>query len=587
MHHGGKQPEVSYYLHFAPSIMAQNSFGWLSEAVKWPSLIIFGVFDIALTITIIILAVKSSTEHGFVSIPSPSITQNSSLVLPWRGPVHFNVSLDIGILWTTLPNFVFALFAAHWAWIACAIADRQPYVELRASGGAEARKSILLDYRVTPVVLRWWTAFQKSHKTVGAVTLLSVLLTYVTAPFAARLFATQVVSVPKTIPIVYDKEFREENLDADVDWRPILNVVAATLLYQGKSIAWTNSQYAFRPFSNYSSIPASAGIEAKSTAFASYVNCEVVKDYTITLNKSPNSSGGTVVISGDDRGCSFTQRFGVSSTQKTYLKSTSIIDCSVQAYYSRLIFTAATYSSSSSNLLNNISVISCATGYRQVDGNLKVSSLNTSPTVQSFDETGQPDTSRPFLWRNFEQGIVGPVTFNPQASSSMSDIASLILLYAQKLDPSKQLTPQVLIQSISTIFTAIYLNAVGFHGFSSISKPEASTGEAFIPTVRLFVVQWVAYVIIVFLLIALGFLFWALFYVYKRPSILTEEPQGLLSVAAILSESDLLRLASSIRKEPHFDGNVRQKGKSNSEVMDRKWTATKDDKNDQWVLSPI
>ncbi|KAI3575792.1 hypothetical protein IWW34DRAFT_669739 [Fusarium oxysporum f. sp. albedinis] len=562
--------------------MAQESFGWLSEALKWPSLIVFGLFDIALAITIIILTAKSSTEHGFVTIPSRNTTSSSSLA-----PVRFNVSLDLGILWTALPSFVFALFAAYWAWIACAIAERQPYVELRSRGGAEARKSILLDYRVTPVVFRWWSAFRKSHGTVGAMTLLSVLLTYITAPLAARLFTPQVVSVSKTLPITYDTEFSDSNINSTIDWQPILNVVAATLLYRGKSIAWTDDQYAFRPFSNHSIVPASADIEAETTAFAAYVNCVVVKDYTITSNGDSSSSQGTVTVSGDDRGCSFRQKFGVASTQKTYLKSTSVIDCSAQAYYSRLVFTAGVYSSSASNLLDDISVISCATGYRQVDGNLKVSTLATSPTIQSFDETGQPDTSRPTLWRIFEQGILGPVTFNPKAKSSTSDMGDLILQYARKLQPSNPLSPEVLIRSISSIFTATYLNGVGSHGFSLLSNPEASTGKAFIPTTRLFVVPWVAYVILIFLLIAFCFLVWAFFYVYKRPSILTEEPEGLLSAAAILSESDLLRIISSIRKEPGFDGNVRGRGKKNSEVMDRKWTATKDDEHGQWVISPI
>ncbi|EMT72609.1 hypothetical protein FOC4_g10004079 [Fusarium odoratissimum] len=512
--------------------MAQESFGWLSEALKWPSLIVFGLFDIALAITIIILTAKSSTEHGFVTIPSRNITSSSSQAPSSRDPVRFNVSLDLGILWTALPSFVFALFAAYWAWIACAIAERQPYVELRSRGGAEARKSILLDYRVTPVVFRWWSAFRKSHGTVGAMTLLSVLLTYVTAPLAARLFTPQVVSVPKTLPITYDTEFSDSNINSTIDWQPILNVVAATLLYRGKSIAWTDNQYAFRPFSNHSIIPASADIEAETTAFSAYVNCAVVKDYTITSNEDSSSS-------------------------------------------------------QASNLLDDISVISCATGYHQVDGNLKVSTLATSPTIQSFDETGQPHTSRPTLWRIFEQGILGPVTFNPKAKSSTSDMGDLILQYAQRLQPSNPLSPEVLIRSISTIFTATYLNGVGSHGFRSLSNPEVSTGKAFIPTTRLFVVPWVAYVILIFLLIAFCFLIWAFFYVYKRPSILTEEPEGLLSAAAILSESDLLRIISSIRKEPGFDGNVRRRGKKHSGVMDRKWRAAKDDEHGQWVISPI
>lgn len=564
--------------------MAQKSFGWLSEAIKWPSLILFGLIDISLATTIIVLTAKSSTEQGFVTIPSSKIPPTSLRVLPWREPVQFSVSLDMGILWTTLPNLVFALLAAHWAWIACAIADRQPYVELRKRGGAEARKSILLDYRVTPVVLRWWTAFHKSHNTVGAMTLLSVMLTYIIAPFAARLFTTQLVSIPKPIPIIYNTEYKDNNIDSKTDWRPVLNVVSATLLYEGKSIAWTNDQYAFHPFSNHSTIPGSADIKAKSTGFASYVNCELIKDYNITLNQVSGHRAGDVIISGNDRGCHFAQKVTVSNTQQVYLKTTSVI-CST--YYSRLVFSAGTYSSSSASLLDDVSVISCVTGYRRVDGNLRVSSLNASPSILSFNETGQLDTSRPYFSSMFEQGILQPVTFNPQSSSSTSDMGSLILSYAQKLQPSSPLSPKALIQSISSIYSAAYINAVGLHSFGTVKVPVIDTGEVLVPTTRLFVIRWVACVIIIFLLVALCFVIWASLYVYKRPSILTEEPQGLLSAAAILSGSCLHHIVTNMRNEPGFDGNVRQKGKDHNDVKDRKWAAIKDDQYNQWVISPI
>ncbi|CAG7558140.1 unnamed protein product [Fusarium equiseti] len=557
--------------------MVQESFGWLSDALKWPSLIIFGVIDIALTTTIIILTAKSTTEHGFVTIPSPKTSPEQTGTF----------RLDIGILWTTLPNLAFALFAAHWAWIACAIAERQPYVELRKDGGAAAKKSIMLDYRVNPVVFRWWTAFRKSHKSIGSMTLLSVLLTYVTAPLAARLFATQVVLVPSTFPITYDKEFSGRNMDASIDWRPILNTVSATLLYEGRSIPWTNDQYAFRPFSNRSTLPASAIIEATSTAFTSHVDCKVVKDYAIESDKDSGSGEAVVHVSGKDRGCEFTQKLGVAGTRKTYLKTTSVIDCSAEASYSRLVFTFGKYSSLASNFLDDVSVISCATGYRQVDGTLKVSSLNNSPIVQSFEETGYPDVDRPPNWRVFEDAIVDPATLNPKDTSSTSEMGSLILSYAQRLQSGTELTSEVLIKAISIIFTRIYLNSVAFHGFTSMSEPATSMGKAFVPTTRLVVVEWVAYVIVVFLLIALCFLIWAFFYVHKQPSILTEEPQGLLSAAALVHDSDLIRIVSNIRKDPAFDGHLRQSSKRQSEIKDKKWTAAKGDERGQWVISSI
>ncbi|KAH6986958.1 hypothetical protein EDB80DRAFT_817618 [Ilyonectria destructans] len=565
--------------------MPRNSSGWLSDAIRWQSLLLFVTLDIALLINIIVLTVISSTENGFATINSPSITSNGSIVLPGKKSINFNVSWDLGVLWTTLPNLIFALFGAYWAWIAGAISDRQPYVELLKPVGCEARTSILLDYRVFPVFWRWLVAFRKSHSTVGATTLLSLLLTYVVAPFAARLFATHVVMVSETLPVAYNVTFDGNNINAKIDWRPVLDTVAATLLYQGNNIPWTDDQHAFRPFATDSRLTTGADVAANTTSYAAYLDCKLAQDSTLVLD--PQDSGsGTVTVTGTDRGCKFKQDFGVTSSQKIYFKTTAQIDCSSRASYSRLVFTAATYSSSAPGLLDDISVISCVTGYHQATGILKVSSLTGSPTIQSFDQAGQPDTSRPSFWRDVEQNILGPVSFNPRTEWSTTDMGSLILYNAQRLQPSTPLRSDILIQSISDVFTTIYLNAVAIHGFDLLSAAERDIGRAFIPTTRLFVVPWVAYIIIVFLSITVCFAGSVFFYVRKSPSILTEEPEGLLSMAAILDDSELLQIASKIRRQHGFNGEVCKIGKALPEVKDRRWTATRDSVG-QWVIGPI
>jgi len=68
---------------------------------------------------------------------------------------------------------------------------------------------------------------------------------------------------------------------------------------------------------------------------------------------------------------------------------------------------------------------------------------------------------------------------------------------------------------------------------------------------------------------------------------LTEEPQGLLSIAGILDKSELLSVVSNIHQEPGFDGKVRKRGKARPEVKDRKWTAIKDSESDNWVIRSI
>ncbi|KAF4462137.1 hypothetical protein FALBO_11058 [Fusarium albosuccineum] len=554
-----------------------QSYGWLNSCLRWPSLLTFTFLNLALLATVISLTIVSSTKDGFVTIPS----RNESSPDSSGNPQIFSISWDLGLLWTTLPSFVFSLFGAYWAWMAGAIAERQPYVELRKERGAEARLSIMLDYRVVASIWRWWGAFRKSHHMVGATTLLSVLLTYTIAPFAARLFVPEVVAVTKALPIVYNRAFNGDNINATLDWRPVLDTVAATLIYGGNGIAWTDEERAYRPFSPKSELAGGADIAANTTAYSAYLNCELVKDYTIT------SDGDSVDVSGDDRGCSFKQSFEVTSSQKIYFKTTSQTGCSAKNYYSRLVFTAATYSSSASNNLDDISVISCATGYRQVSGTLTVTPSPSAPFIWEFTETGEADTTRPKLWRVFEQDILGPVSFNPQAKWSTSDMGSLILYYAQRSQPSKPLASDVLMDAASKAFTAIYMNAVAIHGFGSLSEAEEGTGTALIPTTRLFVVPWVAYIIIAFLMIILCSVVAICIHLQRSPSILTEEPEGLLSMAGILCNSELFTIAWNIRHDPKFDGGVIEMGKTRPEVKDRRWGAMKDVESNNWVVRSV
>ncbi|KAH7184549.1 uncharacterized protein B0J16DRAFT_340170 [Fusarium flagelliforme] len=557
--------------------VAQSSYGWLSSCLRWPSLLIFTFLNLTLLTTVISLTIVSSTNDGFVTIPS----RNASSPSPSSNSQTLSISWDLGLLWTTLPSFVFSLFGAYWAWMTGAIAERQPYVELRKEGGSEPGSSIMLDYRVVASIWRWWGAFRRSHYMVGATTLMSVLLTYAIAPFAARLFALEVVRMTKTSPIVYNEVFNNNNINATLDWRPVLDTVAATLIYQGNGIAWTDDERAFRPFYPKSNLVRGADISANTTAYSAYLDCVLVKDYTIT------SDGDSVDISGNDRGCSFKQSFGVNSSQRTYFKTTSKIDCSSKAHYSRLVFTAATYSSSASNNLNDLSVISCATGYRQVAGTLTVTPSSSAPIIGSFTKTGEADTGRPKLWRVFEQGILGPVSFNPQAKWSTSDMGSLILYYAQQLQPSKPLASEALMDAASKVFTAIYLNAVAIHGFDSLPEPETGTGTALIPTTRLFVVPWVAYIIIVFLMVILCSVVAIYIHLQRSPSIMTEEPEGLLSMAGILCNSELFTIAWNIRHDHAFDGSVLEMGRKRPEVMERKWGATQDVESDNWVVRSV
>ncbi|EFQ35757.1 hypothetical protein CGRA01v4_01576 [Colletotrichum graminicola] len=555
-------------------------YSWLAtNSLQWPSLLGFVVLDFAFAITTVALTIASSQKNGFVTVSTLNITVTD------REATTFNISSDLGLLWTSLPSLIFSLFGAYWTWIAGAIAERQPYVELRKDGGSEARMSVIVDYRFINSLWRWWKAFRKSHFTVGSTGLLSVFLTYLVAPLAAHLFVAQTMAVSVPTPIIYAKDYNADNINAALDWRPVLDTVSATLLYGGNNIPWTDTERAFRPFAVNSSSCVKSDMAANTTSYSAYLSCELVNDYTIA------SSGDIVTVSGNDRGCDFQQSFPVVNTQEIYLKTTVDFDSSAEAHYSRLVFTAARYSESASDNIDNIdniSVISCATGYRQASGTCRVTQSKGSSAVVSFAEVGQPDISRPKLWMVFEQGTLGPVlTFNLQAKWTTSDMSNLVLYYAQRAQGSNSLAPEALLEASPKVFTAIYMNAVVIHGFDSPQNVEMAAGTVFIPTTRLFVVCWVAYIIIAFLAVALCTVIFLFFRLRDAPSILTEEPRGLLSMAAILGGSQLLVIASDTRQETGFDGEIRKRGKARSDVKDRKWRAAMNPETGHWVVRTV
>ncbi|KAK2028249.1 hypothetical protein LX32DRAFT_673623 [Colletotrichum zoysiae] len=554
---------------------SSRPYGWLAPGLRWPSLLAFAVLDFAFAITIIALTITSSQKNGFVTISTHNTTAAD------QEATIFNIPWNLGLLWTSLPSLAFSLFGAYWAWIAGSIAERQPYVELRKDGGSDARVSVLLDYRVVNSLWRWWGAFRKCHFAVGSTGLLSVFLAYLVAPLASRLFAAQTVAASVPTPIFYNRDYNADNINATLDWRPVLDTVAATLLYGGNRIAWTDAERAFRPFAVDPSSSVKSDTAANTTAYSGYLSCELVEDYAIA------SSGDSVTVSGNDRGCDFTQSFPVAKTQEIYLKTTVDFDCSAEAHYSRLVFTAAKYSDSAPSNIDNISVISCATGYRQASGTCRVTPSHGAPAVVSFVEAGRPDTSRPKLWRVFEQGILGPVTFNPQAKWTTSDMGNLVLYYAQRARVSNPLGPEALMEAIPAVFTAIYMNAVAIHGFEPSRNVETATGTVFVPTARLFVVSWVAYTIVAFLAVALCNVVFLFFHLQDAPSILNEEPRGLLSVAAILDGSELLGIASSITQETGFDGDIWKRGMARSDVKDRKWKAVVNPETGNWIVRAV
>ncbi|KAL8393224.1 hypothetical protein RB595_003134 [Gaeumannomyces hyphopodioides] len=522
---------------------AAPSDSWLDRPLRWQYLLLFAAFDLGLMATVATLAAISHRNQGFATVPESFASTTGKKEPAGSSPRALHD--DLGILWTALPNAIFQIFSAYWAWIAGAIATRQPYVELRR--GAAAKKSILLDYRATFILWRWCKALSLGHGAVGATILMRLALQYVVAPLSARLFAPQTVVLPAGIPVSFGSVFNWTALSVNMNPRSVLTTVAATLIHGADSPPWTDDEFAFRPFTTSAQPPVAEGyrLVANTTAYSAYVSCEVVTDYNMTLSLQ-NPGEGVINVKGTDRGCNFEQSLGVHSSVGVYLKTGSQRDCSAGAGFGRLVFTAGTYDAEAPHLLSNLSVVSCATRYQAVAGLLEVAvsppPSSTPPAARSFVRVAgaEPDTARMPGWRSLELSLLGAVVFNPSAPAETSDFGSVVLSYAAARSPARPLAPPALIDAIARVFNGAYRVGVAAAAFDPLPEPQAGVGTLRTPVARLFVVAWVAYAVLAVLLVALIFAAWVGLRVAAEPSILVEELAGLDTMARLLKGSDLM-----------------------------------------------
>jgi hypothetical protein len=567
---------------------------WRSEALRWPCLVLFALFDLSIMVTLIALVARSLRDSGFVTIPDQQMANGTEQDDgDERGIGLPNISLDLGILWTFLPSAVLQLLNIYWQWIAGSLASRQPYVDLLDGRAAAAASSVLLDYGCTPSLWRWWRAFRLGHATVGLTALTGLALQYISAPLGARLFATRVIMMPADIPISFNSAYIFSAFSDKFDMRPALSSARLALVNNENRHPWTNDEFAFRPF--HSPLAPRTGeyrLVANTTAYSAYVNCELVSDYTMSL-ELVEPGKGVVQVKGTDRGCDFSHGVAVveGPPDLIFFKTSAQHACSHAAHYSRLIFTAGTYSPTSPYLLSNVSVISCATDYRTIAGLLEVA-VSWPPSSPTSGAPGPPTTVfhsfTPLMdnnsssrhdtpWMVMETRMLEIDVFNPGIQWLSSEFGNNILYVAEKQAGRENLlSPQVLMQAIARVFGATYAATTAMVMFTPLEVAETSVGTMWTPTTRLFVVEWAAYAVLALLLVALFLSGWVFWRVQSTRSILTEEPEGLLAMAGLLDGSDLMTLVPRIRQQSGYDGRVRHTGKSLPEVKDTPWVASAD-----------
>lgn len=331
------------------------------------SFYLFIATNLCLIIAIAVLFALSERRNGFASVGS-AISAYGNTVRP-------------SLLWTALPSLVFICLGLHWSAIESAASDRQPFVGLNHPDGRPAGETILLEYKAIIPLKRTYVAFQNGHWELGLAQL-AVLSFSLLPPLASGLLLASVASFQLQVPIAFTGAFDQALMNSSMDVRTVLDSVTATLIYDAANVPWTDSEYAFGPFhalfGTEGDIPPTnaTSLTARTVAHSADLNCAVlIRGSEFDMTKDPSSTqnlAARVTMAGADRGCPIRQEFTVAEEQAVYFVTSAEISCGTKASYSRLIFTYGHFSSDSPVLLANVSVVSCAVGYRSTRGNLAV-----------------------------------------------------------------------------------------------------------------------------------------------------------------------------------------------------------------------
>lgn len=167
-------------------------------------------------------------------------------------------------------------------------------------------------------------------------------------------------------------------------------------------------------------------------------------------------------------------------------------------------------------------------------------------------------------WRTYEGNILEILNYDTSSRWDTSRYGDLVLYAASRArgvsKPNNQamivdLRPSELITAIKAIFVAVYRTTVAMHGFVLLEEALiANTGRLEVPRTRLFVVPWVAGIVLFVLVVGLFLASMIIYIVLNNKTLLFEEPAGLLSMAGILEGSPLMNIAAEVRLDPQYRG---------------------------------
>jgi hypothetical protein len=472
------------------------------------------------------------------------------------------------------------VYRSMWESAVTAFADRQPYVDLKKSGGRSARTTIMLDYNAEPFIYGWLIAVQNKHFLLAACKLSSVVLALLVVPLTSFLFTAVSFASNTTFPLSFET-FPSNILGkfpSYPDLRLPLDSAAAMHIQNATRPPWTDGEYAFAKFVPPVDV-GTANVTLETTAYSAQSDCIYIPEpqYRKTI-LTPGDTGIpalSININADDRGCQISSFINFRLTPEhpdTIVRIWTTTSCAADAGWSRFSILTARYTDASTSV-TNFSLISCVPSYWITSGTL-VATTDPTSVLSLRNFAPNPSNTSQFrpdaIWRFFETGIQTPDCYDTFSDVDGNEFARYVYRIASKNNPASPLLPGAIIDAAQTLFAttfAVFASTASFEPTSSIAN---GTGVRSVQETRLIVVSPIAYIVLGVLIIV-AILNMSLFFYARQESMLYEEPVGLLGMSGILHKSDVNELIARLAEKPDFKGKTTEAAMKEDQLHQRRY----------------
>jgi hypothetical protein len=500
-----------------------------------------------------------------------------------------------GLLWTALPVFTIGLYKLFRDAVIGALVVETPYIELARSSPddpVEARKSVYLDYRTSFAIVACWKAWKNRHYFLSICLVLSFVEALGLVPLTARLFAAREELLPKEATVNILSTFDTSAPLENTNYGSLMDAVSASWVNESPLPRGTDGDFAFsliaptQPGENFT-------VSAPTNASRLTMDCSEVpmSSTSITLIEETDSFI-TVRFSATDRGCDIEGSIPTGTDGNDFLEAILTSNCADAAGRLRIGFFYGTMSTTGA--LTNSTLVSCIPSYWSAHGILTVVTTNNTFAgrvieTPRFNATGYDIQDLGITAQQFEDGVMTVQTFNPATSSAGNTNAPLRLaeLIVRRIEALGQsYSAATLIEAANLVYPAIYTMLALTYFYPELSTPVAVTGTLAVPQNRLHVVPPVAISMLVILVILFASTGYLIVYLLRHPSMLAEEPVGLLGAASLLRGSNIAAILEKYHQRGDFDGrlsgeSLEQNNNDGDEKRKRKKTKKKPRLDDQ------